>query len=66
MLGALREFLKKNQSLETELVEEAVSIAKQVTASTDKKALYRLTEITVKWVLANSEPIPLGEVKYRR
>lgn len=66
MLGALREFLKKNQSLETALVEEAVSIANQVTASTDKKALYRLTEITVKWVLANSEAIPLGEVKYRR
>ena len=66
MLSTLQEFLKQNRSLETALVDEAVGIAKQVTASTDKKALYRLTEITVKWVLANSEPIPPGEVKYRR
>jgi hypothetical protein len=66
MLGALQEFLKQNQSLEAELVEEAVGIAKQVTASTDKKALYRLTEITVNWVVANAEPIPLGEVNYVR
>lgn len=66
MLGALQEFLKKNQSLEEELVEEAVSIAKQVTASTEKKALYRLTEITVNWVVANADPIPLGEVNYWR
>ena len=27
-------------------------------------ALYRLTELTVKWVLANPDPIPLGKVEY--
>ena len=66
MLHALVEFLNLNENLEPELIEEANHIAKHVTLSTDKKALYRLTEIVVKWVLANAEPIPLGEVNYKR
>jgi hypothetical protein len=35
-----------------------------ITANSDKAALYRLTELTVKWVLANPDPIPLGKVEY--
>ena len=37
----------------TELIEEATCLTKHITVSTDKNTLYRLTEIIVKWVLAN-------------
>ena len=66
MLDALTEFLEKNDALEQELIEEANQIIKHVTASTSKKDLYRLTEIVVNWVVANSEPMLLGEVCYMR
>ena len=46
----------------TELIEEATCLTKHITVSTDKNTLYRLTEIIVKWVLANPEPISLREV----
>ncbi len=66
MIHALNDFLKRNKVLEMELIEEANHLTKHITASTDKKALYRLTEIIVKWVLANAEPLLLGEVNYKR
>jgi hypothetical protein len=31
----------------------------------DKAELYRLTELTVAWVLANPRPVPLGSTSYR-
>lgn len=59
MLHTLSEFLNQNKEMETELIEEAICITKHITVSTDKNTLYRLTEIIVKWVLANPEPILL-------
>ncbi len=40
---------------------EADTIAKMISSNSDKNILYRLTELTVKWVLANPNPIPLGD-----
>jgi len=45
-------------------MEEADKITEKIYANSDKAALYRLTELTVKWVLANPDPIPLGKVEY--
>ena len=47
-----------------DLMEEADKISGKISANSDKAALYRLTELTVKWVLANPDPIPLGKVEY--
>ena len=66
MLHALRGFLNLNKEAETELIKEANDIITHITASADKKTLYRLTEIIVKWILTNAEPILLNEVDYIR
>ena len=64
MLKSYSDFLKMNESLEPELVEEADKISRRISANSDKTDLYRLSELTVKWVLANPDPIPLGNVEY--
>ena len=64
MLKTYSEFLKLNEHLDQELVNEADTIAKMISSNSDENILYRLTEITVKWVLANPNPIPLEKVEY--
>ena len=64
MLKTYSEFLKKNETLDKGLIEEADKLSKGISANSDKAALYRLTELTVEWVLANPDPIPLGKVEY--
>lgn len=66
MINTLGEFLILNKGLQKELVEEVSCIIKHITVSMNKETLYRLTEIIVQWVLANSEPLPLGKVNYNR
>ena len=66
MMHALNGFLNLNKGLEMDLIDEAGNIIKDIAISTDKKTLYRLTEIIVQWVLANPEPILLNEVNYIR
>ena len=51
MIHALNEFLNLNKESKIELIEEAGDTIKDITISTDKKTLYRLTEIIVQWVL---------------
>lgn len=66
MLNALESFIKLNEELDEGLIKEAECIINRITISSDKKELYRLTEIIVQWVLVNSNPIVLGEVNYVR
>ncbi len=66
MMKALILFLREENNLDSVLVEEACSLAKNVSSRSDKKELYRLNEIVVKWVLANPEPIKLNKVDYIR
>ena len=63
----LADMLRSNAgSLEKEKLDEAVLLAGSISSKSDKKVLYRLTELIVDWVLANPKPILLGEVDYKR
>ena len=64
MLDTYSKFLDMNKGLEQSLVDEAGRISKSISSKSDKTTLYRLAEITVKWVLANPNPLPLGKVDY--
>ena len=46
--------------------EELAALAKSIHADSTEEALYRLTELTVKWVIANSKPIKPQQVNYQR
>lgn len=45
---------------------ELAALAKSIHADSTEKYLYRLTEMTVKWVIANPQPIKLKQVNYQR
>lgn len=64
MLKTYSDFLSMNESMEQELLEEATGLSKSISANSDKAVLYRLTELTVKWVLSYPNPLPLGKVEY--
>jgi len=64
MLKTYSDFLSMNESMEHKLLEEATRLSKSISANSDKVVLYRLTELTVKWVLSYPNPIPLGKVLY--
>lgn len=66
MMKALINYFHMADGLETSLLEEACSIAKSVSSRSEKKSLYRLNELAVRWVVANPEPITLGKVEYKR
>ena len=46
--------------------EELAALAKSIHADSTKEDLYRLTELTVKWVIANPQPTKLKQVNYQR
>lgn len=46
--------------------EELAALAKSIHADSTEEALYRLTELTVKWVIATPQPIKLQQVNYQR
>ena len=46
--------------------EELAALAKSIHADSTEEALYRLTELTIKWVIANPQPIKLKQVNYQR
>lgn len=50
----------------SETAERACSLAKKITSQSNESTLYSLTELAVKWVLENNQPIPLNEVDYKR
>lgn len=66
MVNALANYLKQNEKLDSMLVNEACNLAKSVSADSEKTELYRLTELVVNWVVANSVPRLLGDVDYVR
>lgn len=45
---------------------ELATLAKNIHADSTEEELYRLTELTVKWVMANPQPIKLEKVNYKR
>lgn len=59
---ALPEYFAMGSSVD----EEAVRLARNISANSSEDVLDRLAELAVKWVLDNPEPIKLKETKYRR
>ena len=45
---------------------ELAALAKSIHANSTEEDLYRLTELTVKWVIANPQPIKLKQINYQR
>ncbi len=66
MVQALSGYVSSFNSSENAPVDEADKIIKKISVSTDEKPLYRLTEIIVNLVIANPQPVQLGEVDYER
>ncbi|MDE7297809.1 MAG: hypothetical protein K2N94_03125 [Lachnospiraceae bacterium] len=63
---AMADYFKLADGLEASLVNEACILAKKVSANSSQAMLYRLNELTVRWVLANPNPIKLQKVDYER
>ncbi len=66
MLHALSGYISLWKDTQKELVREAEILIGKITPSAKKKTLYRLTEIIVRLVLSDPEPIPLGDTSYTR
>lgn len=66
MAKALVAYFHVADGMDRVLVEEACSLAKMISSRSDKGMLYRLTELAVKWVIANPDPITLSNVTYKR
>ncbi len=49
-----------------DISEKASALAKTISNGSDKETLYQLTELAIKWVLENNEPIALEKVEYSR
>ena len=49
-----------------ETAEKACALAETISNKSSKETLYQLTELAVKWVLENNEPIALEKVDYSR
>lgn len=66
MVRALPRYYGQNEKLDQALSEEAGRIAGSINEGSGKTELYRLAELTVKWVVANCMPKKLGETDYNR
>lgn len=66
MVSALSTYFRMADGLDAVFIDEACAIAKSVSSHSDEYALTRLTELAVKWVVANPIPIKLGAVDYCR
>lgn len=52
--------------LEPPMHEEAVGLAKSISANSNEETFNHLAEFAVKWVLKNPMPIALNRVDYQR
>lgn len=66
MLGALVETLRTANPLPQPDIEEAEALAAALIDGFGEKEPDRLSELAVKWVLANPDPLPIGAPAYRR
>ena len=65
LVNALKDYLKMGAQLSQKEYDDIAQITVGI-QDRDKEDLYRLTELSVKWVLKNPKPIKLTDVKYRR
>ncbi|MCM1166668.1 MAG: hypothetical protein NC401_11745, partial [Ruminococcus sp.] len=66
MLNALKGYYEMGTIPDEAEHEEALALIKSIGKNSDGSDVLRLCEINIHWVLANPDPIPLGEVKYKR
>ena len=65
MIVALRKYLNMGEQLSMDEYGEIAELTEDI-KNKDEEDLNRLTEISVKWVLQNPNPIAIGEVTYDR
>ena len=65
MCKAFLEFVELGTPLAKDEISELKSIIKTI-KNVDEKECARMTELGVKWVTLNTEPMEIGQVKYRR
>lgn len=66
MLGALARFFRSGNTLSETEADEADALADALKDGFGEKEPDRLSELAVRWVLANPDPMPLGKQTYRR
>lgn len=66
MLNALKKYYEMGTIPDEEEHQEALALIKSINGDSDGDDVLRLCEINIHWVLANPEPIELGEVNYKR
>jgi hypothetical protein len=67
MLNALLRHLGSGTTLDEARLREAAELDARIRGGDgDNEELSRLSKLTVRWVLANPEPMPVGSVDYRR
>jgi hypothetical protein len=66
MVWALQDYFSIPNDKAPGLAKEAVSLAGKLGKKSKAEDLDRLTEIAVKWIVANSEPLPLVKAEYER
>ena len=65
MIVALKKYLQMGERLSDEEYAEIAELTKDI-KNKDEEDLNRLTELSVKWVVKNPNPMALGEVEYTR
>ncbi|MDE7229791.1 MAG: ankyrin repeat domain-containing protein [Oscillospiraceae bacterium] len=66
MLNALKKYYEMGTIPDEAEHQEALALIKSIGKNSDGEDVLRLCEINIHWVLANPEPIELGEVNYKR
>lgn len=66
MLNALKKYYEMGTIPDEVEHQEALALIKSINGDSDGEDVLRLCEINIHWVLANPEPIELGEVNYKR
>lgn len=66
MLNALKKYYEMGTIPDEAEHKEALELIKKINGDSDGDDVLRLCEINIHWVLANPEPIELGEVDYKR
>ncbi|MEO1770550.1 ankyrin repeat domain-containing protein [Candidatus Enterococcus ferrettii] len=66
MLKSLQQFLNTETPLSPKQLQEVNEMIKILYGGSGEEESARLTELTVKWVLANPAPIPMEEPEYER
>ncbi len=66
MCHALSDYIELGKNADCSVMAELKMIISGIGSGSDKKSIYRLTELAVSWVLSNPMPFKLEKVNYKR